>query len=172
VNLRVATLADPVPSFVRDTTKANHLEGLPSKWEGTYVDFPQSQLVVDIPEHTSFTMMTTGLIVCSAVAIGFARTRTDSYGVFMSHTTPALIQNATANILHAVSTAELEGYEPVFQATIGPNSARYAPGHESLRGMLALILDTTLDTIPDTRYHAPTRWDFIKTGDSFQTVAS
>lgn len=172
MNLRVAHLADSSPILQADTTSIRHLAGLPSGWEGTYVDFPESQLVTDIAPDIHFQMLTTGLAVCSAVAIGFTNRDESSMAMYMSHTTPSLIPIATANILSAVGIAEREGYTARYCATIGPENARYRAGHESLRGMIALILDTTIDEILDTKYRVPSRWDFIKKTDGFHTVVS
>ena len=172
MNLRVAHLADSSPILQADTTSIRHLAGLPRGWEGTYVDFPESHLVTEIPTEKSFRMRTGGLIICSAVAIGFRNYDDTSFGLYLNHTTPTLIQTATANILSAVEIAEQEGYRPVYSETLGPSNDRYNAGHESLRGMMALILDTTLDTIPDSRYTHLTSWDISKVGATFSSSAT
>ena len=135
-----------------------------------YVDFPEAQLLHGFNKDTKVTIITKGLILCSAVVAGFVNPLEDRHSAYMSHTTPTMEGEATEALISAFQTTESDGYQLSYIATMGPRRAEYGQYYNRLKDLVSATVLGTNVSVFTYHYSNGTDWQLQASQSGFRTT--
>lgn len=140
-----------------------------SEFKNAEVRYPDANLILDLPKDQKFEIVTKGMMVCSGVAIGFVNDD-DYFGMYLSHTTPHMAQQAVEGVENVIDIAMEEGFEPVCLATLG-NARSPEEAHRKTIIPMVKKLGIHYGIIADYQtYTEPSDWYFITNGGAFDST--